>query len=142
MYFGGNWTVSNLKDNLKDVTWQDATKKVNSLNSIATLVFHIHYFVDVAQIVLQGGALEGKDELSFAHPPILSQKDWENFLENVFAQGEQFANLVEKLPNEKLWEPFTDTKYGIYYRNLHGIIEHTHYHLGQIAIIKKLIKHV
>lgn len=139
-YFGGNWTVSNLKDNLKDLSWQDATKKVQSLNTIATLVFHIHYFVEVAKRVLEGGPLEGKDELSFAHPPINSQKDWDDFLRHVFASGEQFANLIEKLPDEKLWENFTDPKYGIYYRQLHGIIEHTHYHLGQIALIKKLLK--
>ena len=30
-------------------------------------------------------------------------------------------------------------KYGNYFRNLTGIIEHLHYHLGQIVLIKKLI---
>jgi hypothetical protein len=140
VYFGGNWTVSNLKDNLKDVSWQDATKKIQSFNTIATLVFHIHYFVQVATKVLEGGPLDGKDELSFAHPSIHSQKDWNDFLNWVFSEGEKFALLVEKLPEEKLGENFTDPKYGIYYRNLHGIIEHTHYHLGQIALIKKMVK--
>jgi hypothetical protein len=140
VYFGGNWTVSNLKDNLRDVSWEEATQKVHSFNTIATLVFHIHYFVIVAQKVLESGPLEGKDELSFAHPPITSQKEWDEFLENVFTQGEQFAVLIETLPDDKLWENFTDPKYGIYYRNLHGIIEHTHYHLGQIALIKKLVR--
>jgi hypothetical protein len=140
VYFGGNWTVSNLKDNLKDVSWQEATQKVHSFNTIATLVFHIHYFVTVAQRVLENGSLEGKDELSFTHPPINSQKEWDEFMENVFTQGEQFAVLIEALPEDKLWENFTDPKYGIYYRNLHGIIEHTHYHLGQIVLIKKHVK--
>jgi hypothetical protein len=28
-------------------------------------------------------------------------------------------------------------KYGNYYRNIHGIIEHIHYHLGQIVLIEK-----
>ena len=30
-------------------------------------------------------------------------------------------------------------KYGTYYRNFHGLIEHAHYHLGQIVLIKKLV---
>ena len=34
---------------------------------------------------------------------------------------------------------FVKPEYGNYYRNLHGLIEHTHYHLGQVALIKKLL---
>jgi len=43
------------------------------------------------------------------------------------------------LPESKLSETFLDEKYGNYYRNIHGIIEHTHYHLAQIVLIKKLL---
>ncbi len=46
---------------------------------------------------------------------------------------------MEQLPEHKLWEDFTDKKYGNYYRNFHGIIEHSHYHLGQIVLIKKIL---
>ncbi len=139
VHFGGNWTVSNLKDNLSDVSWEQATMQVYSLNTIATLVFHVNYYVDAVLKVLQGGTLDAKDAYSFAHPPIHSQEDWENLQQKVWRDAENFAALVEQLPEETLWEDFTDPKYGIYYRNLHGIIEHTHYHLGQIALIKKIL---
>ena len=56
-----------------------------------------------------------------------------------FNQAETFAALIEIVPEKKLWEDFTDKKYGNYYRNLNGVIEHTHYHLGQIVLIKKMI---
>jgi hypothetical protein len=36
VYFGGNRTSSNIKDNLADVTWQQATTQVYSFNTIAT----------------------------------------------------------------------------------------------------------
>jgi hypothetical protein len=39
VHFGGNWTSVNLKETLTDVTWQQATTKIYSLNTIATLVF-------------------------------------------------------------------------------------------------------
>ncbi len=45
IYFGGNWTSSNFKDSLADITWQQATKQVYSFNTIATLVYHTNYFV-------------------------------------------------------------------------------------------------
>ena len=47
---------------------------------------------------------------------------------------------MEKLDEAKLSEVFADPKYGNFYRNLQGIIEHTHYHLGQISLLKKLVK--
>jgi hypothetical protein len=139
IHFGGNWTWSNLKDNLSGITWQQATTKVESFNTIATLTFHINYFVGAALEVLKGNQLDAHDKFSFDHPPIHSQKDWEKLLDKVWKDAEDFALLVEQLPEQKLWEDFTDKKYGNYYRNLHGIIEHAHYHLGQIVIIKKLI---
>jgi hypothetical protein len=139
VYFGGNWTSSNLKDNLADVTWQQATTKVYTFNTIATLVYHMNYYVSVVSKVLQGESLDGKDKDSFDHPFIQSQEDWEKMLNKVWRDAETFASLIEHLSEKKLWEDFVDEKYGIYYKNIHGIIEHFHYHLGQIVLIKKIL---
>ncbi|NND62674.1 MAG: DUF1572 domain-containing protein [Flavobacteriaceae bacterium] len=140
VYLSGNWTASNLKSQLKDVNWKEATTQYSNLNSIATLVHHMTYYVTAVAAVLKGGVLNAKDELSFDHPPIENETDWQAFLTNIFNEVEGFADLVEQLPESKLWETFEDDKYGNYYRNLQGIVEHCHYHLGQIAIIKKLLK--
>lgn len=140
VFFGGNWTCVNFKTTLEDVTWQQATARVQSFNTIVALTYHVNYFVAAALKVLQGGPLDAHDKFSFDHPPIQSQADWENLLDKCLADAEQFAAWVEQLPEDKLWEDFVDKKYGNYYRNIHGIIEHAHYHLGQIVIIKKLIR--
>jgi hypothetical protein len=139
VHFGGNWTGSVLKDHLAGLTWQQATTQVHSLNTIALLVYHINYYVVAALKVLQGGPLDAHDKYSFDCPPIQSQEDWDNLLNRTWADAERFANLVEQLPEEKLWDTFALEKYGNYYRNFHGVIEHTHYHLGQIAIIRKMV---
>ncbi len=139
VYFGGNWTCSNYKDTLAGLSWQQATAQVYSFNSIATLVQHTVYYVRVQCQVLQGNALDAKDELSFAHPPIKSQEGWNLFLDKVWKDVETAAALIEQLPDTILNKNFTDAKYGTYYRNLAGMIEHLHYHLGQIALIKKII---
>lgn len=140
VYFGGNWTCSNLKDTLANVTWQQATTQVYSFNTIATLVYHINYYVSAVKKVLEGETLNAKDELSFNHPPIHSEEDWNKILTNVWLEAEAFSLLIEQLPEERFYKTFTNEKYGIYYRNLNGIIEHTHYHLGQIALIKKIVQ--
>jgi len=139
VHFGGNWTTSNLKDNLADVTWQQATTQISPLNTIATLVYHTNYYISAVLKVLQGEPLNASDKLSFAHPPIHSQEDWDNLLNKVWVDAETFAALIEQLPEQTLWENFTNEKYGTYYRNIQGIIEHTHYHLGQIVLIKKMV---
>ena len=139
VHFGGNLTSSNLKEHLADVTWQQATTKVYSFNTIAALVYHMNYYVSAVLKVLQGEPLDARDKYSFDLPQILSQEDWENLLNKTWTDAENFASLIEQLPESKLWETFVDEKYGNYYRNIHGIIEHTHYHLGQIVLIKKIL---
>jgi len=139
VHFGGNWTAINLKDTLADVNWKQATTKVYSFNTIAVLVYHINYYIGLVSNVLQGRPLNGHDKYSFDAPAIESQEDWEKLLNKIWADANDFANLIEKLPERKLDEIFIDEKYGTYYRNLHGIIEHIHYHLGQIVLIKKII---
>lgn len=140
VYFGDNWTDVNLKDTIADVTWQEATTQVHGLNTIVRLVSHMNYYVNRQIKVLEGEPLEGSDKLSFDHPPILSQKDWESFLDKIWAEAETFAKLIEQMPESQLWADFWNNKYGNYYRNIHGVIEHNHYHLGQIVLIKKILR--
>lgn len=139
IHVGGNWTASNLKDNLAGVNVQQANTKVYNLNSIAELVFHVNYYVSAVLNVLQGEPLNASDKFSFSLPTITTEAEWKKLVDKTLAEAEKFASLIEQLPEEKLWENFSDEKYGNYYRNLHGIIEHTHYHVGQIAILKKII---
>lgn len=89
---------------------------------------------------LKGGDLEIKDKFSFDCPPIESQEQWEEQLKKLWADSEKFATLLEQMPDSKLDEVFVDEKYGTYRRNIDGMIEHAYYHLGQITLIKKMVK--
>jgi hypothetical protein len=140
VHFGGNWTLVSLKQTLSDVTWQESITQVHSFNTIATLTFHINYFITAVIPVLKGQPLDAHDKYSFDHPPIHSPHAWETFLDKIWKDAETFASLVEQLHESKLEEDFSDNKYGTYYRNILGIIEHSHYHLGQISLIKKLLR--
>ena len=139
VYFGGNWTAVSLKDKLSDVTWQQATQQVGAFHSIATLVYHMNYFVGAVLKVLRGGPLDAKDKYSFDLPLIESQEDWERLLNQTWTDAEQLASLIEQMPEGQLWQDFSENKYGNYFRNLQGIIEHNHYHLGQIALMKSML---
>ncbi len=140
VFTGGNWTSVNLKETLSGVDWQLATTTVHSLNTIAALVYHIHYYVQAVLNVLNGNPLEASDKFSFDVPAIHNQEDWDQLVATTLANAEQFAVLVEQLPENRFQEVFVNEKYGNYHRNIYGIIEHTHYHLGQIVLIKKILQ--
>ncbi|WP_306640960.1 DinB family protein [Sanyastnella coralliicola] len=137
-YFGRNWPAANVEEHLADVTWEQALQPIAGKNTIAALTFHIGYFVNVALRVLEGGPLEGKDSESFDHPPIENEEQWRGMVNGIFDSVRRMADLIEELP-ESIWDKdFTDPKYGNYYRNIGGIIEHSYYHLGQIVLLKTL----
>ena len=139
VFFGGNWTCSDFKKHLAGVTWQDATTPIYGLNTIAKLAYHVHYYVLAQIMVLKENKLEASDKFSFDHPPIAAQSDWDDLVEKILAKAEELAALIENLSDEQLNAGFIDPKYGNYYRNFAGMIEHCHYHLGQLVIIKKII---
>lgn len=140
VHSGGNWTWVNLQDTLKDITWQQAITKVYNFNTIAVLTNHIGYYATAILNVLRGNPLEAKDELSFTHPPINNEGDWQAMITKLNTDWQALVAAVEQLPDERLGEVFVADKYGIYYRNLHGLIEHTHYHMGQLTLLKKIVQ--
>jgi hypothetical protein len=140
VFFGGNWSCSCLQTQLEDVTWQEAIAPNPYGNNIATLTYHIGYYVDAIIPVINGGELLAKDALSFNHPPVHNTTDWGAMVQHIMQQATVLVGLLNTLP-DTIWEQtFVASKYGTYYRNILGLIEHTHYHLGQIALIKKIIR--
>jgi len=137
----GTWIANtNFKDQLENLDYKMATAKFQNLNTISVLVQHIHYYIKGIKNVLLGGSLEIRDKFSFDFPPLESQEQWDNFLDGFWNDSEEFAKLIENLPDEKLDADFVDEKYGTYIRNIDGMIEHSYYHLGQIVLIKKNIE--
>ncbi|WP_431244547.1 DUF1572 domain-containing protein [Flavobacterium sp. P21] len=134
----GTWVANtNYKDQLENLDWKIAIAPLQNLNTIAILAQHIHYYINGINQVFKGGTLDIKDKFSFDFPPIQSQWEWDIFLNKFWDTAEEFASLVEKMPDEKLDEGFVDVKYGTYRRNIDCMIEHSYYHLGQIVLIKK-----
>ena len=121
------------------MTWEQATHKVESLNTLLALAFHINYYIDGVLNVFEGGKLDIHDKYSFDYQHINTAKDWAALLNTLFENAEKFARHIEQMPNVQLEQVFVDEKYGAYRRNIEGMIEHCYYHLGQISLIKKMV---
>ena len=137
----GKWvTGTNLKQELSTLDWMEATTSYRSLNTIALLTFHIHYYLAGVLEVLEGGELTIKDKFSFDAPAIRCENDWQHLLNRFIVDAERFIDMIRKMPEDKLHETFVKKEYGSYARNMDVMIEHAYYHFGQIVLIKKLIR--
>lgn len=136
----GKWVANtNFKDQLSCVNWVQATTKIGDLNTIALLTFHINYYLQGLIQVFRGGNLDIHDKYSFDMPKIYSENDWKVLVETFLSHAERFAQHVEQMDDRLLEQPFVDKKYGSYWRNIEGVIEHSYYHLGQVSLIRKML---
>jgi hypothetical protein len=136
----GKWVANtNFKDQLSRTDWRQATAKVGDLNTIALLTFHLNYYLQGLIQVFQGGSLDIRDKYSFDMPEIRSEGDWNALVETFLRHAEQFARHVEQMDDSHFDQPFVDAKYGSYWRNIEGVIEHSYYHLGQVSLIRKMV---
>jgi len=137
----GKWIANtNFKEQIISISREQAIQKVNGLNSIAALTFHINYYMKGILNVFHGGELEIRDKYSFEMPEIKSEADWDQLVTNFLNNAEAFVESVEQMHDVIFDRPFVDEKYGTYLRNIEGVIEHSYYHLGQISLLKKLIQ--
>lgn len=136
---GVNWTAVNLRQELEGVDWTMATTSVYGCNTIAVLTYHINYYVNGVINFFDTGQLEIRDKFSFDCPPIQNEADWQQLLQQTYADMDVFYEKIVDLEDTVLHTDFLEEKYGSYFRNLIGIIEHGHYHLGQIVIMKKIL---
>lgn len=140
VFLNGYWIANtNYKEQIQSVNWRQATQKIGNLNTIADLTFHINYYLSGLLNAFENGKLEISDKYSFNLPPINSEYDWSKMVNDFLNNSEKFADTITQMDDSRFDQPFIDEKYGTFLRNIEGIIEHSYYHLGQIALIKKMI---
>lgn len=137
---GGNWTDVDVTHTLQDVNLHEATLRTKaSPNTIASLLYHIGFYNSVIVQRLEGEQPEIDANNGFNMPELHTEKDWKELRENVMRSAKELAHAILSLDEEKLSEPINQGGSRIY-KSVHGVIEHTYYHLGQIVVLKNLIR--
>jgi len=138
-FTGDPWHGSPISDLLAGVTAEEASaRRLPSVHNIWELVVHIDVYLQVAFEAMQG-----------APAPKLygTEKDWPALMDNsaaswaaaqhrMFQNAEKLAQAIEKLDDAKLQATVPGRHYDFYYL-FHGIVQHSLYHGGQIAMLKK-----
>jgi uncharacterized damage-inducible protein DinB len=137
---GEAWHGPDLKALLSDV--KAARAHAHSLagaHSIWELVLHIEVWTGAALQAIHGtpmpkivGTAEDWRQVTDA-----SAEAWSNAIKSLFKTKDELAAAMEQFPDRRLTETVPGRKYDFYYL-FHGIVQHSLYHAGQIAILKKV----
>jgi uncharacterized damage-inducible protein DinB len=135
-FTGGAWHGPGVLELLENVTaTQAASRPIAGAHSIWELVLHIKAWEDAVRRRLLGDRAELSDEEDWPPANDTSNAAWAQALTALRQGNEELINalhLAETKLDEPILEGMTST-----YANLHGVVQHSLYHAGQIAILKK-----
>lgn len=136
-YWGDAWHGPSLKDVLSGVSAvKAASKPLRNAHSIWEIVLHVNAWLDAARRRIEGEKLNLTDEQDW---PALKKKGsqaWKETLQILENNQILLEDTVKQLPDARLSDNLTGGAYTIYFQ-LQGIIQHTLYHTGQIAMLRK-----
>jgi uncharacterized damage-inducible protein DinB len=120
---------------------QAAAYPVSSAHSIWELVLHIELYAEIARGALEGQPMPklyvtGEDWRVVTDQ---SPEAWRLTLDSLFRTKDRLATAIGGLSDARLTEIAPGRDYDFYHL-LHGIVQHSLYHGGQIALLKKAEK--
>lgn len=136
---GEAWHGPSLRELLQDVTAEQASARpVAGAHSIRELVLHVAAWERVARRRLEGEAAQiyNTPEDWPAEDP--SEDGWRAALKRLREENAKLRAAVLRLDDAKLDEPIFEGMSSVYV-TLHGVVQHTLYHAGQIAVVRKAL---
>jgi uncharacterized damage-inducible protein DinB len=138
---GEAWHGPSLLDLLAEVSPEQArARPMRSVHSIWELVLHIDVYVRAAFDATQGTPMPKLFGTERDWPSLTtdSAEGWFDAQDKLFEDAEKLAQAIEKFDEAKLRDAVPGRSYDFYYL-FHGIVQHSLYHGGQIAILKKAV---
>jgi uncharacterized damage-inducible protein DinB len=141
---GGAWHGPSLRELLDGVTAaQAAAHPVDGAHSIWELVNHIAVWEDGARRRLEGENFQialgnAQDWPPVPRPRDASEQAWKAAQAHLHQVHLRLRESVARLNDARLDELSASKRYTIY-GEIHGAMQHTIYHAGQIALLKKAL---
>lgn len=134
---GHAWHGPSLEELLRDVNAeQAAARPLPCTHGIWEIVLHITAWLDAVRRLLEGNRVELSPNQDWPPVPEPSDAAWHVTLGNLESAHERLRGAILALDPTRLDERAPGKPYTIYFM-LHGAIQHTLYHAGQIALLRK-----
>lgn len=142
VYEGHPWIAVNLSDTLKNISAEQAAKKVSpQWNSIWQIVNHLTCWRlnMVQRMQLQEVNVPGNYDTNYFDPvEDTSPAAWKRSLEQLADSQRQWLAYLGKMKDSDLDRVHKESGMS-YYDFVHGILQHDAYHLGQIMLLAKAV---
>ncbi len=141
-YADGAWFGDTFMEKLEDVTEKEAfTRPAPDIHSIAELIAHVIYWRSPLIKALKGspdykGSVEHPD--NWTDLETLQKRGWKRLMKDFDeSQKSMIALLQDVKPTffEQLYAPGRTWGFVV-----EGIVQHDIYHLGQLALVKKMVR--
>ena len=143
---GQAWHGPSVLSLLEGVTAeQAAAHAIPGAHSIWELTLHIAAWEDACRRRLEGDPAQLTDDENF--PPVsdTSEGAWESAKAKLIDVHRRLLDVIATTDDSRLDQPIMDSAeipFSSAYVTLHGGVQHSLYHAGQIAILKKAIEGV
>ncbi len=143
---GDPWHGSNVRDLLSAVSATDAARSPQSgAHSIWELVLHMTGWAREVTMRLEGRPAQEPDGGDWPAVGEPTPERWEMATTNLFTVHRALAAAMRGVDVQLLAQPVIDYRNDAlgtglsHYRTIHGVIHHTVYHVGQIALIARMM---
>ena len=140
---GKAWHGPSLKELLEGVTAEQANARpIANANTIWDLVLHIEFWTSAALQAINGVAMPkmaGTASGDWEPVKDASTAAWSHARTKAFQTCSELASAIEQFGDSRLAETVPGRQYEFYYL-FHGIVQHSLYHAGQIALLKRAIQ--
>ncbi len=136
-FAGDAWHGPSVLEILENVTASQATTRpIAGAHSIWELVLHIKAWSDACRRRIAGDRAELADEENFPTIDDTSDEAWQNTQTSLRESHQRLNEAIAAVDEKRLDEPILEGMPSVYI-TLHGAVQHSLYHAGQIAILKK-----
>jgi uncharacterized damage-inducible protein DinB len=134
---GEAWHGPSLLEILQGVTAeQAAARPFDEAHSIWELVLHIGAWTRAGRRRLEGDRAQLDEAEDWPAVVETSDRAWSEATEKLRSDLAQLREAISRVDDSQLDQPIVEGLSSVYV-TLHGVIQHTLYHAGQIAILKK-----
>ncbi len=144
---GDPWHGSDVRSLLEDVTPDEAARHpVADAHSIWELVLHMTGWTREVQARLEGGAAGEPAAGDWPAPPAPSAAAWDRDRRALYDAHAALVTAIQRVTDATLIAPVVDHRdraagTGMSkYLTLHGLVHHTVYHSGQIALLRRALR--
>ena len=113
-----------------------ASRPLANAHSIWEIVGHMAFWEGVAAKRLGGLRAGLVEDRNFPAAPQANEANWQRTLDQFRASNQAFREALQKLDPARLDELSAAGKRS-FYEEAHGLIEHSVYHAGQIALLAR-----